>query len=415
MSSFSRIHRFCTSDGTVLQDEIISLDDYLALDLTEGVERVKDPTAVVTTEPEKQDGEETTDGTKKIAATGGKSDAIKPAANQKTTVPKISIYYRTPPRVATAGMDLTNATGPALNMAMRPVGAPGIDANGNPVPLGQSAAATAPTLTSVIGAGRSLDPIYRVGKEASVVAGDLSETQWNVVLRNCAVFYGWKVDKASGQITRAPRAAFQLRSKIEGEPVASIPTFAVDPESIARKKAEAEDAEYEKSLFNRVDVDHEVIERAERQSAQGLQRTELPQPGQGDQLYSRTVQGIPNFRVNDDSRIEIAACQSTLAVSLAKSDFSSQSTEASASGGAFGVTVGVSAGYANSKENKSTKEDGVSTQTLVARYMYPWCDVFLRAEDLEPTPEFTDLLNKAKNQRSIDTVRAIQDQYGQYV
>jgi hypothetical protein len=39
----------------------------------------------------------------------------------------------------------------------------------------------------------------------------------------------------------------------------------------------------------------------------------------------------------------------------------------------------------------------------------------LGVEDLEPTPEFTDLLNKAKNQRSIDAVRAIQDQYGQYV
>lgn len=119
--------------------------------------------------------------------------------------------------------------------------------------------------------------------------------------------------------------------------------------------------------------------------------------------------------MNDDSRIEIAACQSTLAVSLAKSDFSSQSTEASASGGAFGVTVGVSAGYATSKENKTSRDDATSTQTLVARYMYPRCDIFLRAEDLEPTPEFTDLLNKAKNQRSIDAVRAIHDQYGQYV
>jgi hypothetical protein len=415
MSSFSRIHRFCTSDGTVIQEETISLDDYLALDLTDEVEKVKDTSAVAATEPEKQDGEEVTDGTKKKAATGGKNDATKPASTHKTPIPKLSIYYRTPPRVATAGMDFTNATGPALNMAMRPVGAAGIDANGSPLPLGQAAAATAPPLTSVIGADRSLDPIYRLGKEASVIAGDLSEAQWNVVLRNCAVFYGWKVDKASGQITRAPRAAFQLRSKIEGEPVASIPTFAVDPESIARKKAEAQDAEYEKSLFERVDVDHEVIERAERQNEQGLQRTELPQPEKGDQLYSRTVQGIPNFRVNDDSRIEIAACQSTLAVSLAKSDFSSQSTEASVSGGAFGVTVGVSAGYATSKENKSTTEDGVSTQTLVAKYMYPRCDIFLRAEDLEPTPEFTDLLNKAKNQRSIDAVRAIQDQYGQYV
>ncbi|EUC28058.1 hypothetical protein COCCADRAFT_64920, partial [Bipolaris zeicola 26-R-13] len=127
----------------------------------------------------------------------------------------------------------------------------------------------------------------------------------------------------------------------------------------------------------------------------------------------KPLRGIPNFRVNDDSRIEITACQDSLAISLAKSDFSSQSTELAAAGGAYGVTVGLSAGYATSNEKKSSESKASITQTLVARYLYPRCDIFLRAEDLEPSPEFVTLLDKAKNQKSIDAVRAIHDQYGQ--
>lgn len=302
MSSFSRIHRFCTSDGTLLTDEGISLDDYLALDVTEEVEKAKDTIAEAKPTQEVVN-DEPTDSTQKKAATGvtdvqTKNDAANPALKPK--VPKLSIYYRTPPRVATAGMDFTNATGPALNMAMRPMGGVGaavnsglggslgLDANGYPLPPGQPPGTTAPPLTSMIGADKSFGAIS-AGASASVTAGELSETQWNNVLRNCAVFYGLEVDKASGQITRAPRAAFQLRSNIEGEPVASIPMFAIDPEVIARKKAEADDVEYEKSLFERVDVDHEVIERVERQSEQGPQRADLPQPTGGDQVHSKTI------------------------------------------------------------------------------------------------------------------------------
>ena len=123
--------------------------------------------------------------------------------------------------------------------------------------------------------------------------------------------------------------------------------------------------------------------------------------------------GIPNFRTNDDSRIEVTACATSLAVSMAKSDFSSQSTEGSISGGYAGVTTGVSAGYASDNSNALKNTSSLSTQTLVARYMFPRCDLFLRPEDLEPTPEFASLLDKVRTTKSIDALRQIQDQYGQ--
>lgn len=464
MSSFSRIHRFCTADGTAMTDETISLEDYLALD---AVEEVAEKPAVSKSEAEKaskdSDAKKKTNKIKEDEANGGESkgdepkgknategEVTKEKADQdadkveesetakdvevkkdvaklppKAVVPKLSIYYRTPARVATAGMDLANATGPSLNMGMRPQpgfgssgdpslsGAAGTDASGNPVPGGRLAA---PTPESLINADRSFG-MNTAGNSAGVTAGTLSEDQWAVVLRNCAVFYGWKVNKMTGQISRAPRAAFQLRSKIETEPVAQIPTFVEDKEAVARIVAEARDAEFERSVFDASDVDFDVYSKpgAEIHQSGQLQIQALYEQEAESAMMSirKTVKGIPNFRVNDDSRIDIAACQESLAVSLAKSDFSSQSTEASVAGGAYGVQVGVSGGYASSSENKKINKDGSSTHTLVAKYMYPRCDIFLRAEDLEPTTEFRALLEKAKIQKSIDAVRAIHDQYGQ--
>jgi hypothetical protein len=396
MSSFSRIHRFCTANGTVLSDETISLDDYLALDINDEVY-----------------DQSTTDATKEHGAA--------PAPK----VPKLSIYYRSPPRVATAGMDLTNAAAPALNMGMTPFAGAvssgnlvsgatvGYDVNGQPLPPTQSAGLTVPPLTSMIGADRTFSAAINNYSAASVTAGQLTEEQWNIVLRNCAVFYGWKVDRASGQIKRAPRAAFQLRSKIETELVAQIPTFAEEPPSVETSKAEANNDDFEQSLFSPFLADRELLARVEQQDEQLPQPTYPQQTAKKDQIPPKPIKGIPNFRVNDDSRIEITACQDTLAVSLAKSDFSSQATEISASGGAYGVTAGANLGYGKSGSKDIQTTNTHSTQTLVARYLFPRCDLFLRAEDLEPTPEFITLLNKAKYQKSIDAVRAIHEQYGQ--
>lgn len=50
---------------------------------------------------------------------------------------------------------------------------------------------------------------------------------------------------------------------------------------------------------------------------------------------------------------------------------------------------------------------------VVARYMFPRCDLFLRPEDLEPTAEFATLLKVIKNTRSIEALRKVHDRYGQ--
>lgn len=43
----------------------------------------------------------------------------------------------------------------------------------------------------------------------------------------------------------------------------------------------------------------------------------------------RSHVAVPNFKVNDDSKIEVTACEHEFEVSMAKNDFSSTSVEAS--------------------------------------------------------------------------------------
>jgi hypothetical protein len=379
-------------------DETLSLDDYLSLDATE--DEIRKPHG---------SGEGVKDG----LAHGAGSEA------PKATVPKLIVYYRTPARVATAGMDLANAAAPALNMGLsNPPGTgyggdPNVyDAGGTAGGLAQAPVAPAPN--SIIKTDMSLTAGY-YGNTASVTAGSLSENQWADVLRNCSVFFGWKVDRGSGQIVKAPRAAFQLRSKIRDDLVAQIPAFVEDDVAIARQGANTEYAGFDRSMSEGANAERGEVTRSGDQNEQSVaDRTKFQQKDfSAYSSVSKLAKAMPNFRVNDDSRIEVIACQDSLAVSMAKNDFSSQSTEASVAGGANGVTAGVSSGVATSEANTHVNKTGSTTQTLLAKYMYPRCDIFLRAEDLEPTPELRALLNHVKYGKSIDSVRAIHDQFGQ--
>jgi hypothetical protein len=129
---------------------------------------------------------------------------------------------------------------------------------------------------------------------------------------------------------------------------------------------------------------------------------------------TKPSKGFPNFRINDDSKIDVSVCKHDLALSMARNDFSSQSTEASAGGGAFGVQVGVSVGYAKSDSSTSNQMSTTQTQTMVAKYMYPRCDLFLSDGDLEPTAAFAKLIAEIQKTKSINKLRQLQAEYGQY-
>ncbi|RMY73288.1 hypothetical protein D0863_03958 [Hortaea werneckii] len=414
MSRFRGIHKFCTESGVVVEDETLCLGDYLAIEPTE---------------PNTANG----------------------------AVPTVQVYYRTPSK---------NPIEPIANAAQ----APPINNQMSVPQEGLKAQLKPAELRSMLPEDRGVQP--KVGVVAS--AGTLDEAKWGVVLRNCAVFFGWVIDPKTREIRRAPKAAFQLRSKPETEqgyetngelqgqlpvanetsppestssnvstqPQAALPdpkrpatasnmlSTVQQADAIAKDflaKGQSEEA----AAKPRATVDAEMTnpkgeielpsERSARLAAaaaaeeaaklkqQTVVRTSVLTAG----IPPKTYNAIPNFRVNDDSKIDITVCKHELSMSMAKNDFSSQSTEASVSGGFAGITAGVSAGYASSKSSGHEETSTDATQTMVARYMYPRCDLFLTAGDLEPTPEFASLLETIRTTKSIRALRRLQADFGQ--
>ncbi|KAI6791601.1 hypothetical protein KC363_g3337 [Hortaea werneckii] len=414
MSRFRGIHKFCTESGVVMEDETLCLGDYLAIEPTE---------------PNTANG----------------------------AVPTVQVYYRTPSR---------NPVEPVANAAQ----APTINNQMSVPQEGLKAQLKPAELRSMLAEDKGVQP--KAGVVAS--AGTLDEAKWGVVLRNCAVFFGWVIDPKTREIRRAPKAAFQLRSKPEAEhgdetnselqaqvpaanetspsestssnistqpqaalpeprrpaTVSNMPSTVQQADAIAKEflaKGQSEEAAakpkatVDADLTNpkgEIELPSERMARlaaaaAAEEAAKSKQQTVLRTSVLTAGIPPKAYNAIPNFRVNDDSKIDITVCKHELSMSMAKNDFSSQSTEASISGGFAGITAGVSAGYASSKSSGHEETSTDATQTMVARYMYPRCDLFLTAGDLEPTPEFASLLETIRTTKSIRALRRLQADFGQ--
>lgn len=334
MSRYPSIDKFCTPSGTLIDDEAISIIDYLALEAPE-----------------------------EAPSTGG--------------TPVLKLHFRPTKMGELAGK-----------------GANGTEAGAVTAPdLTKAPAVTAPTgpVATLLPKREAANPLLDAAQyggiqvQTSDGAGKLSETQWSVVLRNCAVFYGWIIDPRTKRAIRAPKPAFKLRSKVNQQAVASIPDFVVNTSREAGPLNEA---------------------NSKSSDAQSIESKSVKA------VTPKSEEGIPNFRVNDDSRIEITAHSDELSVSMAKSDFSSESTEVSVSGGGYGVSVGVSAGYAKSSEKSLQENSNSKSQTIVGRYMFPRCDLLMWPNELEPTDELAELLETVRRTKNIKVLRRLQAEYG---
>lgn len=342
MSRFPNLEKFCTPSGTLIDDESISFAEYLALE----------------------------EGETSAASSSG--------------TPSLKLYFRSTKLGETAGKgangtDASAVTAPSLSDG------PSVKADkfADHGELQQKSGSNAELITAVE------NTTGADGKSA----GTLHENEWAVVLRNCAVFYGWIIDPTSKRIVRAPKPAFRLRSKVNETPVAKIPDFIPKP---VTPPVEGEETSEETSAAS---TDSPSGDALEGESVKAV--------------TPKSEKGIPNFRVNDDSKIEITAHEDELTVSMAKSDFSDQSTEASVSGGGYGVSVGVSAGYASSKSNTNKSMNSSSTKTLIARYMFPRCDLLLWPDEMEPTEDLAALIKIIRTTKNIKALRKLQAEYGQ--
>ncbi|KAF5020573.1 hypothetical protein F66182_7405 [Fusarium sp. NRRL 66182] len=346
MSRYPLIDKFCTPSGTLIDDETISIIEYLAL----------------------EDEEETT------ATTG---------------TPSINIFFRSTRLQDSSGKDGDTSSGETPSSgdgsSVKPRDAPDVE-----------------TLKKSDPSAELIDSSqFDVSVESSQSgAGKLSETEWATVLRNCAVFYGWVIDPRTRRISRAPKPAFQLRSRVDQEPVAKIPDF-VSP-------SQESDADVGEGIDQALSDQSDRIQKALTPVAEDNTNGDRP----ASTITPKSNQGIPSFRVNDDSRIEVTAHRDELTVAMARSDFSQQSTEASVSGGAYGVELGVSAGFGTSSSRTNQSLNDSNSSTLVARYMFPRCDLLLWSDELEPTAELAELIDTIHRTKNIKALRRLHADYG---
>ncbi|KOS36786.1 hypothetical protein ACN38_g12446 [Penicillium nordicum] len=105
---------------------------------------------------------------------------------------------------------------------------------------------------------------------------------------------------------------------------------------------------------------------------------------------------IPRYQICDSSKVEVFETQSSISASMARNAFSQTTIEASAGGGAFGVSVGVKAGATTSESSSYAYASAKDEKCMHISYMFPRADIFLEAEDLELTEECKVELEKVR-------------------
>lgn len=174
----------------------------------------------------------------------------------------------------------------------------------------------------------------------------MDENDWNQVLRNCSLLYGWKVDKKTNTITRATTPAFKLRSNIpdptplpeleeESETTKEAPSVPVQaapqPEEPTKQGTKTppstvSETEYETDEDSAIDVSYESSpelsapdeEEKKALTADDLRAVKPSKPGV-----------LPSFVITDNSKIDVSVVTHAFQKSMAENHFSSTSVEAS--------------------------------------------------------------------------------------
>ncbi|KAL5330988.1 hypothetical protein ACEPPN_000515 [Leptodophora sp. 'Broadleaf-Isolate-01'] len=106
------------------------------------------------------------------------------------------------------------------------------------------------------------------------------------------------------------------------------------------------------------------------------------------------VEVMPEFEVVDGSSISIHETTTELQKSLAENGFSSLAVQASASGGAFGVSAGVSSGLRKDDASGTASTDIQAEKEYFATYNFPRARVTMDPTNLALSPQATSYLDR---------------------
>lgn len=165
----------------------------------------------------------------------------------------------------------------------------------------------------------------------------MDESDWDAVLRNCSLLYGWKINKKTNKIERATTPAFRLKNKAPVATPALSPPTAVAPAAPNDTKA-IENGPSSTGGSDTGSVSGGSPDTPTTSVSSGAEdAVASTQPARELALTAEDIAGtipaklgaIPSFVVNDQSRIQITTVSSEFQESMAKNHFDSTSVEAS--------------------------------------------------------------------------------------
>ncbi|KAK6508955.1 hypothetical protein TWF481_003723 [Arthrobotrys musiformis] len=398
MSAYPRVHRFCTPAGTTVEDESLTVADYLSQ------ESADDPAA----------------------------------SSENKSTPIIKVYYKlnqsfNQPHVKLDAQINTTLTGYTKTSKA-------LDAFASKMPTAFGVDVT--------------DTMKDVVDTTAKGAGYLTEADWDQVFRNCSLLFGWYIDRDKNCIRQAPKQAFQLKTKRSDDPTSEIPDF-LDPDSASNKNTDTTNNNYvekvvlahlkkpEAGVFSstvttgstQVEAGNTGVTEETTVQIAGKQTGNPSEGGVGVQAQSNTQEEVkpndnkvevkpkiptitkremvmPSFQVNDDSRIEVIITEHEFETSLAKNDFNSMSIEGSMSGGYGGFSATVSAGFSKAHSHSKKELTNTYQKTIIAKYLFPRATVHLHPDDLEPTPELAKAIARIEKDKNIKDLRKLHQDFG---
>ncbi|KAF5637151.1 hypothetical protein F52700_4888 [Fusarium sp. NRRL 52700] len=281
-------------------------------------------------------------------------------------------------------------------------------------------------------------------------ASQLVEDQWLEILENCNAMYGWCVDGPNKEIVRAPKPAFQLRvmpppekplnsppAHSEGiktatssqgidtptRPSSSFTSGSFNLKSRTKPKtASSNNVTSVKGLASSAtgrvsarDPQTSVIPGSSQQEP-STTSTKNPKPPTSNAARSSSGSEtprrvLPDFSINDNSRIDIVISSHEFQTSMATNDFSASSTSASL-GGSYGpISASVSYSTESTHSSSTLNTSDAYNKTMIAKYMFPRVDLNLDS-CLEPTQGLKDAIAKVEATKNIKDLHQLRHDYG---
>ncbi|TGJ82963.1 hypothetical protein E0Z10_g5810 [Xylaria hypoxylon] len=280
---------------------------------------------------------------------------------------------------------------------------------------------------SVFRVQEELDASRIAAHNASPVkyTSQMDEADWDAVLRNCSLLYGWRVNKKTGRMERATTPAFRLKVKtsILTPIVNTSQSYSREPEvnpppPYVRDTEAMKDSDTGSSSLTGSSTDLTKGGGVTIATSDNLVTSEVPTPALTAEDIASVIPtklgAVPSYAINDQSEIKITTITSQFQESMAKNHFDSTSVEASVSGGYAGYSAGAVGGLATDNSNKQAQTNKSFSKRMVGSYMFPRVSVFLRPEDLEPTPELRMALRLIDETKNIYNLRKLYSTFGHF-